>query len=225
MSAHITHTLDPRRTGLTLSAITMLLVVAHVVTVTAYFGDYIEGRYWQISIFDLDCEESFGTWFSSGILFLAGQLLLEQARRVVNDRTQRTRWYILAGGFHLLSLDEVVGLHEYLNSLLEETSWTTVGAVGAVFLVIFFSPFLVKLQARTRALFVVSGAIYLGGALGVERHTEWYDDHDLLNSVAYNLWNAVEEGFEMIGVVLFVYALLVMLSTTDAAPELEAGTA
>lgn len=38
--------------------------------------------------------------------------------------------------------------------------------------------------------------------------TDWYADEDLLNTLAYNLWNTVEEGMEMAGVVLLIHALL-----------------
>ena len=40
------------------------------------------------------------------------------------------------------------------------------------------------------------------------RYTDWYEERELLDTLAYNLWNAVEEGLEMAGVVLFIHALL-----------------
>ncbi|MGA1199095.1 MAG: hypothetical protein ACO36I_21595, partial [Candidatus Latescibacterota bacterium] len=61
---------------------------------------------------------------------------------------------------------------------------------------------------QTRWLFVISGAIFVGGAVGVEMSTDWYEDADLLNTLAYNLWTAVEEGMEMGSIVLFIHALL-----------------
>jgi hypothetical protein len=42
----------------------------------------------------------------------------------------------------------------------------------------------------------------------VERWTDWFAEEDLRDTLAYNLWNAVEEGGEMGGVVLFIYALV-----------------
>ncbi len=50
--------------------------------------------------------------------------------------------------------------------------------------------------------------MYIGAAVGVELSTDWYAEEDLLNTLAYNLWNALEEGLEMAAVVLFMYALL-----------------
>ena len=65
-----------------------------------------------------------------------------------------------------------------------------------------------QLPARTRWRIVLAGGVFLAGGVGVERATDWYQDHDQLNTLAYNLWNAVEEGLEMVGVVLFIRALL-----------------
>ena len=71
-----------------------------------------------------------------------------------------------------------------------------------------YLPFLRALPVRTRWLFILSGAIYVGGAVGVEWATIWYEDNDQLDTLAYNLWNAVEEFMEMAGVILFIYTLL-----------------
>ncbi len=52
-------------------------------------------------------------------------------------------------------------------------------------------------------LFLLAGAIYAGGAVGVE-HWTGAD----VNSLHYNMWTTLEEGMEMAGVVVFIYALL-----------------
>jgi hypothetical protein len=44
--------------------------------------------------------------------------------------------------------------------------------------------------------------------LGVERAIDGHADQKPLNTLAYNLWTAVEEGMEMCGVRLFIYAML-----------------
>ena len=46
-------------------------------------------------------------------------------------------------------------------------------------------PFLARLPSRTGNLLVIAGAIYVAGALGVERATDWYDVNDLMNTLAY----------------------------------------
>ncbi|MCH8039862.1 MAG: hypothetical protein IH977_05880, partial [Nitrospinae bacterium] len=86
---------------------------------------------------------------------------------------------------------------------MADYSWAIPGGITAAIFGLAYLRFLRHLPARTRWLFVVSGCVFLGGAVGVEMSTDWYDDEDLLDTLAYNLWNTVEEGLEMGGVVLF----------------------
>ena len=186
------------------------LAVAHVIVMFLYYRESIGVDDWvHGAFFDLDEEESFGTWFSAVILLYAGRLLLRQARSADQEGEPYYRmWLVLAIGFHLMSIDEVVGVHEYVNTVIENTRWTTFGAVIVALLGLAYLPFLSALPSKIRFLFIVSGVVYVGGALGVERATDWYDVNDLLDTLAYNLWTAVEETMEMTGVIVFIYALL-----------------
>ncbi len=159
-------------------------------------------------IFDVNEEDALPTWYSSSLLLLASALLYIVSRRKRADGDPwMLYWYGLSLGFAFLSIDEVAGFHETLNSLIE-VSWTIPGGVVAAFVGLLYLKFLLHLPARTRWLFIVSGCVFLGGALGVERWTDWYAEEDLRDTLAYNLWNAAEEGSEMGGVVLFIHALV-----------------
>jgi len=201
---------DPRRVTLALSAVAATLVVIHLIAMQIIFNDALPLaeslglEYWHLSIFDLDEEENFGTWFSSGILFFSALLLWIRAR----DARQASEpgamgWTVLALGFVFLSVDEVVALHELMNSVLDDTPWTAVAIPLVLALGAYFVPFLLRLERRTAILFAVAGMIYVGGAVGVEHFT----DADV-NSLHYNMWTALEEGMEMFGVILFIFALL-----------------
>lgn len=116
-------------------------------------------------------------------------------------------WTILAIGFHIMSIDEVVGLHEWLNSALEDILWTKIAMIGVGIVGLAFIPFLIKLDPYERQWFLIAGIIYLGGAVGIETATEHYKDNDMLNTLPYNLWTCTEEALEMLGIVLFNYIL------------------
>ena len=106
----------------------ILLTMLHVVVVTVHY-QWVELDWLWRSLFDLDEEQSFGTWFSTGILAFAGMLLLlfaHHLRLSGQDRPGYWRW--LGYGFLLLSADEVAGLHESLNTAIE-ISWTIPAAV------------------------------------------------------------------------------------------------
>jgi hypothetical protein len=206
-----------RRVSLLLAAAAAGLVIAHILAVSAWYLDWLPLDDWlYYSFFDLDEEESLGTWFSALILVIAGQLCWFQARRVAGIAGgHRAAWLLLALGFHLLSLDEIAGFHETVNTVVKDTHWTTYGAIIGLVAGIAFLPFLWRLPARTRTLFIVSGIIYLGGAVGVEFGTLSYEEADALDSLPYNLWNALEEGMEMAGIILFIYALLHHMAGND----------
>jgi hypothetical protein len=158
--------------------------------------------------FDVDEEDSLPTWYSATALMLASALLLLTSRRKRVDQDPWVwYWYGLAFAFAALSMDEVAGLHETFNAMVE-FSWTIPGGIAAALFGLVYLRFLRHLPARTRWLFVISGCVFVAGAVVVERSTDWCQDEDLLNTLPYNLWNAVEEGLEMGGVVLFIHALL-----------------
>lgn len=55
----------------------------------------------------------------------AGRLLLRQACAVKDDGGRWYRWwFVLAVGFHFLSIDEVIRFHEYVNGSLERAGGT-----------------------------------------------------------------------------------------------------
>jgi hypothetical protein len=205
-----TYALRAERVAYTLGAVMAALVVLHIVAMQANFNPALGLKerfgfsYWHLAIFDLDEEESFGTWFSSGILGLSGALLLHQARVLRTQGADWVRWWMVLGiGFCVLSMDEVVGMHEYMNTLMEDTPWTVVGFPILFIVAAGYMPFLWHHRGRLATLFLIAGAIYGGGAVGVEHFT----DSDV-NSLHYNMWTALEEGMEMLGVIVFIYALL-----------------
>jgi len=193
--------------------VVMALLIVHVTAISIYYGDLfslndnLNIKYWHISVFDLDEEESFGTWFSSLILFISALLLAVIANHSHDTNDSPYPWWILAGIFLCLSIDEVVGIHEYLNSMFDDTPWTHIAIPLIGCLAIGYLPFLIRLPARSRWLFLLAGTIYIGGAVGIEKYTDWYQDEDLLDSLAYNLWTTVEEGMEMTGIIIFIHAL------------------
>jgi hypothetical protein len=203
--------LEPRRVGLWLAGFALGLAFCHIVTVVWHY-EYSELPWAFRGLFDLDEEESFGTWFSSGLLLLAGLSSMLCARRAgQTGQAMRLQWWCLGFGFVLLSVDEVAGMHESVNSVTE-MSWAIPGGILAVVIGLAYLPFLFRLPRPIAVLFLVAGTIYVGGAVGVELATEGYLERDELDTVEYNLTTALEEWMEMTGVVLFLYAVLRHLS-------------
>lgn len=200
-------TISVRRLMKTLWITVGVLIGMHVALMVLHYRFSI-GPWYVRQIFDVDQEDSFPTWYSASALLLTSGFLWVNARRLQSSAgAWRWHWHGLALGFLLMSVDEIAGVHETINSLITE-SWTVPGAIFAALLAGIYLPFLGQLDRRTAIRFALGGAIFVGGAIGVEWLTEPYLKNKELNTLAYNLWNAVEEGMEMSGVLVFLQALL-----------------
>ena len=203
-------TLTPITVLQRLSLIAITLALLHVIAMVVWYKQLIPLDNWiTISFFDLDEEESLGTWFSTLLLALCALTSgLVYKLTLTDNRTIQQGWTALMVGFPFLSLDEVAGFHEYLNTVVTSVHWTSIGLVGVFILGLLFLPFLWALPNRTRGLLILAGGFYIGGAVGVEMATIHYETHNLLDTLEYNLWNTVEEFFEMFGAILYIYAAL-----------------
>ncbi|TFG60302.1 MAG: hypothetical protein E4H32_08830 [Nitrospirales bacterium] len=83
-------------------------------------------------------------------------------------------------------------------------NWAIPGAILAASVGLMLTPFLFGLHRKTAVLFGFSGVIYFGGAVGMELLASTLNS----NSLRYTMMTLWEEGLEMLGVVLFLYALL-----------------
>jgi hypothetical protein len=113
-------------------------------------------------------------------------------------------------------LSVVAGLHESLNSVIEP-SWAWGGLIISVLLGVYFIPFLRTLPRTSFRDFVVSGVVYVGGAVGMELVGQPLDG----DALPYNMSTMVEEGMEIFGIILFIRALLSYMSNDKTEIEVE----
>ena len=170
-------------------------------------------------LFDVDQENNLPTWYSAFLLLTASALLWLCARqRKADGDSWSGHWLALAGGFLLMSLDEVAGVHETINSVIVMT-WAIPGAFLALVLGLAFVPFLLQLPRRTALRFALAGAIYVGGAVGVEIFGNSLSVQNLRDTLQYDLATLVEEALEMLGVILFIHTLLLYMRGPAAAVD------
>jgi hypothetical protein len=168
----------------------------------------------RVKHFSLSYETNLPTWYSSSLLFLAGILLVVIAaqKRRARDRF-RWHWQALALVFLYVSLDEAVSLHEDWGGWTRAGGvlyfdWVIPGTILAVLLLAAYFRFLKALAPRTRDAFVLAGACYVGGALGVEFFLGYWSDLHGIDNLGYALIDFVEESLEILGVSLFVASLV-----------------
>ena len=201
--------------------LSFLLLVWAVLIGASLFQDLTgmtgDSRVWLL---DVDFEGGFYTWFSQLMLAAAGVLLLDTGHKVrPGDRFMGTQWMILGGLFLLLSVDEALSFHERLTEPLGDAldtgglltfAWVIPAAIICVIGFVAFIPFLRRLPARVRNLMILSAVLFLSGAIGMEMlGGKMMSDHGGdVTVLPYRLATTAEEGLEGLGVLLFIYSLL-----------------
>lgn len=211
-------------------------VVANLGDIIARVFMDIQSAFGLIRLFDADEEQSFPTYFSIVMLLFAALLLaLIGYLTRQNKHADAAYWFGLSAVFLFLSIDEAASIHEVMVKPLRKFVGKEMGAlhlmtwvlpyaalvliVGAVYL-----RFLWRLPRRLAALMVISGTIYVGGAIGTELLTGWIflQEHEQY-SLGYYLASATEEALEMSGIALFIHALSDYVEKTYGTIQLRAG--
>jgi hypothetical protein len=224
--------LAPGTVARRLGSIIALLVVANVAVAFAQVHVDQQSLIKIVDKFNLDRENNLPTYFSGLILLFAGLLLAVIAQNA-KRRGQRfvRHWQGLAIVFVLLSVDEMTSLHEMIGGpaarvagvtgVVRPYFWMAPAMLLVLALVLSCVSFLRHLASRDRQLFVLAGATYVGGAVGFEIVSAWYQiqggERDFLHAMIFT----VEEALEMCGVSLFVYALLRYLKDHVSAVRVE----
>ena len=118
-----------------------------------------------------------------------------------------------------MAFDEWFLVHERVNMFLDDHfqttgffyyDWVIPGSLFVIAVGLAYSRFLQHLPRPTRRQFLLAGALYVGGALGMEMVSGFYiDSYGLDNRAVLAVLNGIEEAAEMFGLVAFLYALLV----------------
>lgn len=200
-----------------LTGIVIFLIVADGITII--LKETTDTTYTErtIDMFDMNVENNIPTWYSSISLFICALLLviISCSKAAQNDGFV-LQWRILSVGFLYLSLDESATLHEWMGVMLKgqftfsgiwHFAWVIPALVVLSVLPFIFYKFLKNLQPVYRKLMVISGAIYISGAVGMEMIggmiTEKSD-----SLLIYNIAVLAEESMEMTGVLFFIGTLL-----------------
>jgi len=209
---------SPRQAWILLLLVIGVLTLAGIAARVTILATQDPGSVELARRFDLDVEHNIPTWFASTALLAAAMLLGVVARgRWRLHAADRRHWAGLAIVFTLLSLDEAVQLHEMLRLPMHRWfdlhgiflfAWVIPAFIAVVLFAAVYLRFWLRLPSRTRMLFMVSGLLYVGGALGLELAGGALATSHGFESLRYSVVMIVEEVMEMVGVALFVYALL-----------------
>ena len=207
-----------------LARINRFLALAWIALTLAGLGVEV-ARYgfgWEseiVRLLSLSHETNIPTWYSSAVLLCCSLLLtLIAALKTGSSGTFRGHWILLAAGFLYISMDETAQIHENLNDLMDlhgifYFTWVVPAGILVLILAVIYVRFVLHLPARTRLRFLAAGAAYVGGALGVEFALGYWTDIHGEKNLTYAMIDLVEESLEILGMSMFLSALLEYIGT------------
>ena len=209
----------------TLMAFEALLVILYFATRAGPLGHRVG------VLFDLDSEQSVGTWFSASQLLMIGLALWLAAPGMRTPDRPAPRFLRLAAlGFFFLSLDEEASIHEALSRAVygvapsvapfghQHAAWVVIyGLAAPLLLVVFWRPVVRFWRAfpAAGALGFAGAVVMLSGAAGLEMlgYAHLFTGHVEV---------ALEETLEMAGGTLMLCAAVAIKDAALAsgrAPE------
>lgn len=211
--------LEPRRVLKALLTITAVFaILSAVLQFIFYFGPPFPGRDFLVYVFDVNEEKSVPTVFNflQHLVSAAVVLLVTVMRRRARGHYE-WRWVLLVFLFLYTASDEILMLHERVGTHLHETyhttgvlfyAWVVPGAAFALTVAVLELKLVLGLPPPIRGLAIASACIFVGGALGVEVLESAEFSAHLKDTLWHELLGSVEEGMEMAGLSLFIYAML-----------------
>ncbi len=196
--------------------VNIVFFVLHIFTQYLYYvQDYqIPG----LRFFNLDDERSLPSlftvfeWSSIVVLFL-----------VISINTEGKKSYYWWGFvllFSFLTFDEFASIHEPMAGYFRKTlntsgllyfAWVIPYAIGLIAILLIYSKFLLSLNRKILILFILSGAIFVSGAVLMELFEGNYVESHGFSDIYYLVFVPIEETVEMIGLSLFIYTLLLYM--------------
>ncbi len=208
----------------------LILLFANVIGIVSKFYFDHDNIYELIPWFDFDTELNIPTIYSSFALIFVSILFSIIASTHKRLGSSYFPWLVLAIIFLFLSIDEIASIHERIGVPVRKSlstsgllfyawvipygnAWVIPYGIALVVFVITYFRFLMSLPNKIMIFFVVSGATFVAGAIGFEllggRHHDLYGTNNLIYSLLYTC----EEFLEMLGIVIFIYTLLLYIAS------------
>ena len=212
---------SPRRICVFLFMISFIFFVLHCASEALIHFAGVSEKFYQDFFDAINLDEEFNlTALYSGVLLYAASFLLKEIA-ISSQGGNRRDWMLLSRVFLFLAFDEVFQVHElfvipglrqYLHPSLASI-WVIPYGILFILFSFRFIPFFLKLGNRVSVLSLVSGGVYVSGAIAFEALNSWLVRAGQISRSGfyYELISGFEELFEMLGVIIFLYALMMEL--------------
>jgi len=198
----------------------LLLLIANICAIGFKLNSDSELLVGATALFDFNTEANIPTLFSSLALLACSILLfyIYWAKRL-KDKSAK-RWLGLSLVFLFLTIDEIGSIHERIMPLMHDSfeltgvfyyAWIIPYGIAIILLATVYLPFVLKLPKNIKTLFFISAILYISGAIGIEILGGQQDESYGTYNLVYAIYYTIEELLEMIGVAVFIYALLLYI--------------
>ncbi|WP_111537427.1 hypothetical protein [Palleronia aestuarii] len=177
--------------------------------------------------FWVDQETNIATLFAFSLLAMASLLTSVLAFfKVMTGERWRFYWVALGAILLFMAYDEAAQVHEKLGPPIRQLTgasgalyfaWVIPGMIGVLGIAGIYLRMVLSLPAYQRNLILVSGAVFVFGAIGMEMVGSFIFDGIGRYTVAYAIATTLEETFEMLGVMIFCTAILSLIEATPLA--------
>jgi hypothetical protein len=211
--------LKPKKVSLLFLSIVVFLTLIHcIVAFLSFQVDDNSIISLLVEWFDLDLEDNIPTLYSAFAISVCSLLFFSIALyKRERCNYEKLCWFALGIIFLFLAIDELFQIHEQIGDITENYvkatgflyfPWVVPYVFAIIVLILFYLKFLLGLPKKTAILFILSGMVYLIGAVvfdmlgGREAELHGYD------SIAYYVLYTVEEFLEMTGIIILMFAQL-----------------
>jgi len=206
---------DPKQVAIASLWVAAVLTLINSVLLFFYFYLDDDELFGLVDLFDFAIEGNIPTLYSAVAILFCSALLAHANWHRPDGR--RFYWLGLTILFLFLAIDEGAAIHEAVGSYLGRSLsakgflyylWVVPYGIATVVLGLVFLKFVRELPKNTRVRFIVAGVIFLTGVLGIEMLGAREADLHGTETVAYCIFYSLKEMLEMLGIILFIYALL-----------------
>ena len=189
----------------------------------------LDDPYDLLDLFSLSYEANVPTWLSACMHATSALLLALIASGKRQSGAPFVRhWWGLSIIFAYISIDEFVQIHEEMNAWFDLSGalyfgWVIPAAILVSIFVLSDWRFLARLRWMTRCRFIRAGAVFVGGAMGIELILGYWTDLHGSHNLGYAIIDWVEESMEMVGAGLFLSALVGVLADDTGQLQLLGG--
>jgi hypothetical protein len=199
--------------------VVFLAIINLVIQFAKYQFNYRQE--WMV-IFNMDREMNFPTLYTVILLAICAFLLrLITREKKYSQSSFYKYWRNLSWIFCFLVFDEALQVHEvlifpplkpYLPPLFHFI-WVIPYGIAVVFFLYYYTKFTFRLPREITLFFIVAGGLYIGGALGMEMlQGVWVRAVGGMQNLGYALLASLEEVMEMMGLIVFIYALMTYIT-------------